>query len=108
MQIATSATIGRSWRLFNSSNAVQNNSLFKTMNEPESQPEPRSPSTQSTICLDDYLKACGIVETGGQAKIVIQTGRVRLNGVVETRRRKKLVVGDILHVDDMEFVIEED
>ena len=108
MQIATSATIGRSWRRFNSSNAAQSNSSFKTMNEPQSKPDPVPPSTQSTICLDDYLKACGIVETGGQAKIVIQTGRVRLNGVVETRRRKKLVAGDVLHVDDMEFVIEED
>ena len=70
------------------------------MNEPE--PEP------STICLDDYLKACGIVETGGQAKLLIQAGRVRLNGEVETRRRKKLVPGDVLFVDDQEFSIEED
>ena len=70
------------------------------MNEPESGP--------STICLDDYLKACGIVETGGQAKLLIQTGRVRLNGVVETRRRKKLVPGDVLHVDGEEFHIEEE
>jgi len=70
------------------------------MNEPE--PEP------STICLDDYLKACGIVETGGQAKLLIQSGRVRLNGEVETRRRKKLVPGDVLFVDDQEFSIEED
>jgi ribosome-associated protein len=72
------------------------------MNEPDQKPSP------SSICLDDYLKACGIVETGGQAKIVIQTGRVRLNGVVETRRRKKLFAGDVLHVDNMEFLIEED
>jgi len=70
------------------------------MNEPE--PEP------STICLDDYLKACGIVETGGQAKLLIQSGRVKLNGEVETRRRKKLVPGDVLFVDDQEFSIEED
>jgi len=76
------------------------------MTEPDSEPE--SKPNQSTICLDDYLKACGIVETGGQAKVVIQTGRVRLNGVVETRRRKKLVAGDVLHVDNMRFVIEED
>jgi len=72
------------------------------MNEPEPEPEP------STICLDDYLKACGIVETGGQAKLLIQSGRVRLNGEVETRRRKKLVPGDVLFVDDQEFSIEED
>ncbi len=67
-----------------------------------------SESEPSTICLDDYLKACGIVETGGQAKLVIQAGRVLLNGVVETRRRKKLVPGDVLLVDGEEFLIEED
>lgn len=67
-------------------------------------PEPKP----STICLDDYLKACGIVETGGQAKVVIQSGRVKLNGVVETRRRKKLVPGDVLHVDNVQYLIEED
>lgn len=67
-----------------------------------------SESGPSTICLDDYLKACGIVETGGQAKLVIQSGRVKLNGVVETRRRKKLVPGDVLHVDEVQYLIEED
>ncbi|MGV3486343.1 MAG: RNA-binding S4 domain-containing protein [Planctomycetaceae bacterium] len=64
--------------------------------------------TPSTICLDDYLKACGIVETGGQAKLVIQSGRVKLNGVVETRRRKKLVPGDVVHVDEAQYLVEED
>ena len=67
-----------------------------------------SASSPSVICLDDYLKACGIVETGGQAKLVIQSGRVKLNGVVETRRRKKLVPGDVVEVDDVRYLIEED
>lgn len=67
-----------------------------------------SGSEPSTICLDDYLKACGIAETGGQAKLMIQAGRIKLNGEVETRRRKKLVPGDVLMVDNKRFVIEED
>ncbi len=67
--------------------------------------EPKSPST---ICLDDYLKACGIVQTGGQAKLVIQSGLVMLNGIVETRRRKKLVAGDRIQFDGQEILIEED
>jgi ribosome-associated protein len=62
----------------------------------------------STICLDDYLKACGIVETGGQAKVLIQGGQVTLNGMVETRRRKKLVPGDVVRVGDEVFTIEEE
>jgi ribosome-associated protein len=35
-----------------------------------------------------------MVSTGGQAKQVIQGGEVQLNGVVETRRKKKLRLGD--------------
>jgi ribosome-associated protein len=47
-----------------------------------------------TIQLDNFLKLAGLVATGGQAKIVIQSGQVLLNGVVETRRKKKLRPGD--------------
>jgi len=65
-------------------------------------------SEPSTICLDDYLKACGIVLTGGQAKLLIQSGGVSLNGQVETRRRKKLVPGDVLLIGNEQFLIEED
>lgn len=50
------------------------------------------------ICLDQFLKLHGLVETGGEAKILIQGGKVRLNGAVETRRRKKLVAGDVIEL----------
>ncbi len=50
--------------------------------------------SQPTIQLDQFLKVMGIAQTGGQAKLLIQAGEVQLNGVVETRRRKKLVTGD--------------
>ncbi len=50
--------------------------------------------TEQTIQLDQFLKWHGLVGTGGQAKWVIQGGEVRLNGVVETRRKKKLKEGD--------------
>ncbi len=48
--------------------------------------------------LDQFLKLCGVVETGGQAKQLIQGGEVALNGEVETRRRKKLSIDDIIEV----------
>ncbi len=51
---------------------------------------PDSNSDLRVICLDQFLKLHGLVETGGEAKLTIQAGQVRLNGVVETRRRKKL------------------
>jgi ribosome-associated protein len=50
------------------------------------------------ITLDQFLKQSGIVGSGGQAKILIQEGEVQLNGVVETRRGKKLAPGDIVEV----------
>lgn len=49
---------------------------------------------EPTIQLDQFLKWKGLVSTGGQAKTVIQGGEVQLNGVVETRRKKKLRAGD--------------
>ena len=57
------------------------------------------------ICLDQFLKLQGLVETGGEAKILIQGGQVRLNGVVETRRRKKLVPGDVVELRGKRHVV---
>lgn len=47
-----------------------------------------------TIKLDQFLKFCGEVSTGGQAKVMIQSGQVQVNGEIETRRGRKLVTGD--------------
>ncbi|MEN9203227.1 MAG: RNA-binding S4 domain-containing protein [Thermostichus sp. DG_1_6_bins_120] len=46
------------------------------------------------IKLDQFLKLTGIVPTGGQAKQLILTGQVQVNGQVETRRGRKLRFGD--------------
>ena len=55
-----------------------------------------SVSNPAPITLDQFLKQSGIVGSGGQAKLVIQAGDVRLNGVVEKRRGKKLTDGDVV------------
>ena len=52
------------------------------------------------IRLDNALKATGCTDTGGQAKVVIQGGKVLLNGEVCTMRGKKLRKGDIAEYDD--------
>lgn len=54
--------------------------------------------TEKVIQLDQFLKLVGLVSTGGQAKILIQSGEVRLNGVVELRRKKKIREGDIVEI----------
>jgi len=52
------------------------------------------PVTEKYIKLDAFIKWQGLAETGGQAKLDIQDGLVRVNGKVETRRGRKLVRGD--------------
>ncbi len=63
------------------------------------------PSDSPKIQLDDFLKKVGAVSTGGHAKVVIQGGEVRLNGQVETRRKKKLVAGDRVTYNGRTYVV---
>ena len=63
-------------------------------------------SASPTIRLDDFLKVCGVVGTGGQAKILIQAGEVQVNGEVETRRRRQLKVGDQVDLLGESFLVE--
>ncbi|MGB5306221.1 MAG: RNA-binding S4 domain-containing protein [Gammaproteobacteria bacterium] len=46
--------------------------------------------------LYKILKFEGMVSSGGEAKSVIAAGEVMVNGKVETRKRKKIVSGDIV------------
>lgn len=46
------------------------------------------------IKLQDFLKYCDAVPSGGMAKNLIQNGQVQVNGGIETRRGKKLRPGD--------------
>ena len=60
----------------------------------------------NTIKLDQFLKLVGIAQTGGQAKLMIQGGDVLVNGILETRRGRKLVLGDSVTVGGQTFNIE--
>ena len=58
------------------------------------------------IKLQDLLKFAGAVETGGDAKLIIQEGRVSVNGEVCTMRGKKLRPGDRASIDGaLELVV---
>ncbi len=50
--------------------------------------------------LYKILKFEGMVPSGGEAKIVVANGMVSVNGVVETRKRKKIVSGDVIEFND--------
>mgnify|MGYP000047811983 FL=1 len=58
------------------------------------------------IKLGQAIKAAGLVESGVEAKIVIQDGVVTVNGNVETQRGKKLVGGEVICYDGQEIKIE--
>lgn len=58
------------------------------------------------IKLGQALKAAGLVESGVEAKEVIQEGLVTVNGETDTRRGRKLYDGDIVIFDGEEIKIE--
>ena len=58
------------------------------------------------IKLGQALKAAGFVESGVEAKDVIQEGLVLVNGEIETRRGRKLYDGDVVVFDGEEIRIE--
>ena len=57
------------------------------------------------IKLDAFLKYCGAVGTGGEAKLRIADGEVSVNGAVCTQRGKKLRDGDRVGFDGGEYRI---
>ena len=49
-----------------------------------------------TINLDQFLKWANIVMSGGEAKHLIQAGKVEVNGEIELKRGKTLKAGDVV------------
>ena len=62
--------------------------------------------TTEYIKLQDLLKLAAAVQTGGEAKVVIQEGDVTVNGEVCTMRGKKLRSGDSVTIDGVTVTIE--
>lgn len=59
------------------------------------------------IKLGQALKAAGLVESGVEAKDVIQSGLVLVNGEIDTRRGRKLYGGDVVEFDGEKIKIED-
>lgn len=57
------------------------------------------------IKLGQAIKAAGLVESGVEAKIVIQDGEVKVNSVVETQRGKKLFGGEVVEYNGSSILI---
>lgn len=58
------------------------------------------------IKLGQALKLAGLVESGVDAKIRVQEGQVRVNGVVEMQRGKKIYPGDVIEFDGQQVKVE--
>jgi ribosome-associated protein len=69
--------------------------------------EDDSISKPAALRLDQFLKLRALSGTGGQAKVMIQNREVKVNGEIETRRRRKLSVGDVVEVDGRQFPVKE-
>ena len=50
------------------------------------------------------LKFESLVARGGEAKFVISEGLVRVNGEVETRKRRKIKAGDVIEFNGEELI----
>lgn len=57
------------------------------------------------IRLDQFLKFCGLAETGGHAKEIVAEGVVSVNGEICTARGKKLYPGDRVQIDQYELEV---
>lgn len=61
--------------------------------------------TTEFIKLEGLLKFSGAVETGGEAKVLIQEGMVAVNGETCTMRGKKLRPGDVVEFDGIRLTV---
>ena len=54
--------------------------------------------------LDQFLKWNNIVSTGGEAKMLINSGQVSVNGKIEKRRGRKLNIGNVVKFSNNEII----
>lgn len=62
--------------------------------------------TSEPVELYKILKFEGIVSSGAEAKAVIADGQVLVNNEIETRKRKKIISGDIIEIADIKMQIQ--
>lgn len=58
------------------------------------------------IQLNQLIKAMGWCENGAQANSLIDEGLVKVNGVVEHRKRNKLIIGSLIEFNKQQVTIE--
>ncbi len=61
--------------------------------------------SEDFIKLDQFLKVTDVARSGGEAKLIIRSGEVSVNGEMELRRGRKLYDSDVVTVDDTSFTV---
>ena len=61
--------------------------------------------TGDYIPLIQLLKAAGLVQTGGEAQIVVTEGEVKYNGQVDYRKRLKVKAGDVVEFRNQKIMV---
>jgi ribosome-associated protein len=84
----------------------QKQPINQNQEQPINPEQPMEPSPRNQIKLDQFLKFVGIAQTGGQAKMLIQAGEVRVNGKLEIQRGRKLAAGDRVTTMGETFTVE--
>jgi ribosome-associated protein len=64
-----------------------------------------SSTNNDSIELNTFIKQIGLASTGGQAKVIIRSGNVTLNGTSETRNKKKLFNNDVVEVHGKKYIV---
>jgi ribosome-associated protein len=57
------------------------------------------------IELDKLLKALGLVESGGRARVLIAAGEVKVDGLVEVRKTAKIRAGQVVEFDGQRVTV---
>ena len=60
---------------------------------------------EAFIELHDLLKVTGLCSTGGMAKLAITEGRVKVDGIIELRKRCKIRKGQVVEFEKREVTI---
>ena len=81
---------------------------LKIKRRPTVTPVSEFPIREEYIKLDSFLKFCGAVLSGGEAKELIQGGKVKVNGEVCTMRGKKLRPGDEAELSGKRYRVAEE
>lgn len=62
----------------------------------------------SFIELNSFVKIIGLATTGGQAKLLIRSRVIKVNGVIETRNSKKLLPTDIVEYQNKKYLVSQE